>query len=106
MKRIIRLYLLLVIIAVLGYGFTVADWTDVKTVGPDAFPGSPDWGYMYASAYENYLWMSGALFGLTIGAIALFVSARTVSSMSRNQAAMAISAIGPPALALAIGYVL
>lgn len=106
MRRILSLYLVLVVVGVLCYCLAVAGWTNSKAVGPHAFPGSPDWGYMYGSSLERYFWMSGMLFGLSLGAVALLASGRASESMAQGKwvRAMAIASVAIPAMALAVGH--
>lgn len=105
MRRIIPSYLLLVVAGVLCYCLAVRVWTDVKAIGIHAFPGSPDWGGMYGSSLENYLWMSGMLFGLMLGGVVLFacVYADKVLPRTRLNSLMMIASVVIPATALVVG---
>ena len=106
MRKTIAIYLSLVVAATILYGFTVFRWIDSKAVGLHAFPGSPDWAYMYGSSLERYFWLSGMLFGLALGGVALFAYARSSPSVSkpRWESGMIIASVVILIAALAVGY--
>lgn len=103
MQRTISIYLVLVVVAVGWYCRAAIGWADSSLAGPNAFPGSPDWAYIYGSSLQRYFWMSGMLVGLAIGGATLLAASRAASGTGRGQQAMAVAATVIPVLALAIG---
>jgi len=104
MRRVFYIHLALVAAAVLCYGYAEIRWTSVKVVGLHAFPGSPDWGGTFMSAYDSYRWMSGMLFGLLVAGLPISFLARAVQGMGSWRHIVPVAAIAVPALALVLGY--
>jgi hypothetical protein len=104
MRRVFYIHLMLVAAAVLCYGYAEIRWTSVKVVGLHAFPGSPDWGGTFISAYDSYRWMSGMLFGLLVAGLPLSFLACAAPGMGAWRNVAPVAAIAVPALALVLGY--
>jgi hypothetical protein len=80
MPRLVVSYALLATVFVLLHCFVVASWIDVKAAGPNAFPGSPDWRGIYFRWLESYIWMNGALVGVSLGGVSLFIASARLST--------------------------
>jgi hypothetical protein len=104
MRRAFHIHLALVVTVVIAYGCAEISWTSVKLVGLHAFPGSPDWGHTYMSAYDLYCWMRGTLFGLLVAGLPLALLARVAPDMGGWRTVVPIVAIAIPALALMLGH--
>jgi len=104
MRRLIYIHLMLVVAAVLCYGYSAIEWISVKPVGLHAFPGSPDWSHTYISAFERYLWTSGMLFGFVVASVPLVLLARGDSGVGTWKAAIPFAATAISALTLVLGY--
>ena len=89
----------------LAYAFAELRWTSAKLVGLQAFPGSPDWGDTYMSAYDMYCWMRGTQFGLLVAGLPLALLARAAPDVGAWRTVVPITAIAVPAFALVLGRV-
>jgi hypothetical protein len=67
MTRVLSFYLAFEIFIILVFCWALWLWLDWKPVGPNAFPGSPDAGWMYGNAYAGYHWANGLLEGVWLG---------------------------------------
>ena len=106
MRLAITIYSLLVAGFVACYCFVTLAWLDAKAVGPDAFPGSPDWSGTYFSQLEGYIWLRGVLVGLAIGAVSLlaFVRAGAVGPLASPYRFMLLASVLLPTIALVVGF--
>lgn len=105
MRQAFYIHLTVVVVAALAYSYAEIRWTSVKLVGLHAFPGSPDWGDTYMSAYDAYCWMRGTLFGLLLAGLPLALLARAAPNMGVFRNVVPIAAIAVPALVLVLGHV-
>jgi hypothetical protein len=108
MSRLITLYLGLEAIAIAVYCWLLRGWIGWKSVGPAAFPGSPDASWLYSSASQGYQWATGFLEGVWLAGIvgALILKAPTAqpNSRLRNSLLIAIGVL-PPGV-LVVGHLL
>lgn len=66
-------------IALALYWLALYGWMSTKSVGPYAFPGSPDWSFHYSQSHIQYAWLAGLGLGISIGGLALWFALRTQS---------------------------
>lgn len=79
MRRLLSVFIAVEAVALTLYVLVTLAWLDTKQAGPLAFPGSPDWGYMYQQARIYYVWIEGLVVGILLGGLAVAIA-------SRNQA--------------------
>lgn len=76
MRRVVAMFVALECVVLPLYVLVTYDWIDTKQTGLNAFPGSPDWGYIYSQAESSYYWVEGLAVGILLGGIGLAVASR------------------------------
>jgi hypothetical protein len=108
MTRFPIIYLAVEAIAVAVYGWLLWRWMGWKTIGSNAFPGSPDARWLYFNSLENFQLATGFLQGLWIGGIvyvfALQADLHQCPMRVRNTLRAALIVLSP--VALIAGHIL
>ena len=64
MKRAAVLLVVVEVAALALYVLFLYGWLGAKQAGPQGFPGSPDWGYLYAANHAAFIWAEGLCVGI------------------------------------------
>jgi hypothetical protein len=109
MTRVLSFYLVFELLVILVFCWALWLWLGWKPGGPNAFPGSPDAGWLYSNAYSGYHWANGLLEGVWLGGLAFVVAVRRVSPdqrLSRLRNALSVAIAFTPPACLIVGHIL